>query len=66
MLGIILLVVLILVLFGGTVPWGPYPGNPSAPGANPYWHGYGFGPVVPGGLGFILIIVLILVLLGRF
>jgi hypothetical protein len=47
--GLILLIVLILLLFGGLPRWG--------------YHSYGYGP--SGILGVILIIVLILFLLGR-
>ena len=67
----LLIVILVLALLGGAVPWGGYavpppaqPGQPVPPGG--YFHGYGWGPVVPGGLGLVLVIVLILVLLGRF
>ena len=48
-MGLILLIVLILLLFGGLPKWG--------------YHSYGYGP--SGILGIILIIVLILFLLGR-
>jgi hypothetical protein len=47
--GLILLIVLILLLFGGLPRWG--------------YHSYGYGP--SGIVGTILIIVLILFLLGR-
>jgi Protein of unknown function (DUF3309) len=47
--GLILLIVLILLLFGGLPRWG--------------YHSYGYGP--SGIVGLILIIVLILFLLGR-
>jgi hypothetical protein len=46
---LILLIILILLLFGGLPRWG--------------YHSYGYGP--SGILGVILIIVLILFLLGR-
>ena len=49
-MGIILLVVLLVLAFGGLPRWG--------------YHKYGYGP--SGLLGTILIIVLIMVLLGRF
>jgi uncharacterized protein DUF3309 len=47
--GLILLIVLILLLFGGLPRWG--------------YHSYGYGP--SGILGVILIIVLIMFLMGR-
>ena len=48
-MGLILLIILILILFGGLPRWG--------------YHSYGYGP--SGIVGLILIIVLILFLLGR-
>ena len=48
-MGLILLIVLLLVLFGGLPRWG--------------YHSYGYGP--SGIVGVILLIVLILFLLGR-
>jgi hypothetical protein len=48
-MGLILLIVLLLVLFGGLPRWG--------------YHSYGYGP--SGIVGVILVIVLILFLLGR-
>ena len=48
-MGLILLIVLILLLFGGLPNWG--------------YHSYGYGP--SGILGIIVVIVLILFLLGR-
>jgi uncharacterized protein DUF3309 len=48
-MGLILLIVLILLLFGGLPRWG--------------YHSYGYGP--SGILGVILIIVLIMFLMGR-
>ena len=48
-MGLILLIVLIVLLFGGLPRWG--------------YHSYGYGP--SGIVGVILIIVLILFLLGR-
>ena len=48
-MGLILLIVLLLLLFGGLPHWGH--------------HSYGYGP--SGIVGVILIIVLILFLLGR-
>jgi hypothetical protein len=48
-MGLVLLVVLLLVLFGGLPRWG--------------YHSYGYGP--SGIVGVILVIVLILFLLGR-
>lgn len=56
MLGTIVLIVLIIALLGGAVPWGVYPG----PG-----HFYGGGPYLGGGLGLVLIILVILLLAGR-
>lgn len=52
MLGIILLVVLLLLIFGA------FPGGPAPWAAN-----WGYGP--SGILGLVLVIVLILFLLGR-
>jgi hypothetical protein len=54
-IGLLLVVVLVVLLLGGLAPWGAYPAN----------HGYGLGPVVPGGLGVVLVILLVLLLLGR-
>jgi hypothetical protein len=48
-MGLILLIVLLLFLFGGLPRWG--------------YHSYGYGP--SGIVGVILVIVLILFLLGR-
>lgn len=48
-MGLILLIVLLVLLFGGLPRWG--------------YHSYGYGP--SGIVGLILIIVLILFLLGR-
>jgi hypothetical protein len=48
-MGLILLIVLILFLFGGLPRWG--------------YHSYGYGP--SGIVGVILVVVLILFLLGR-
>ena len=48
-MGLILLIVLILLLFGGLPRWG--------------YHSYGYGP--SGLVGVILIVVLILFLMGR-
>ena len=48
-MGLILLIVLILLLFGSLPRWG--------------YHSYGYGP--SGIVGTILIIILILILLGR-
>jgi hypothetical protein len=48
-MGLVLLIVLLLVLFGGLPRWG--------------YHSYGYGP--SGIVGVILVIVLILFLLGR-
>jgi hypothetical protein len=49
-LGILLIVVLLILAFGGLPKWG--------------YHRYGYGP--SGLLGTVLVVVLILVLLGRF
>lgn len=48
-LGTVLLILLILLLVGG-IPWGGY-------------HSYGYGP--SGGLGLVLLIVIILLALGK-
>jgi Protein of unknown function (DUF3309) len=48
-MGLILLIVLLVLLFGGLPRWG--------------YHSYGYGP--SGVVGVILIIVLILFLMGR-
>ena len=48
-MGLILMIVLLLLLFGGLPRWG--------------YHSYGYGP--SGIVGLILIVVLILFLLGR-
>lgn len=60
----LLVVLLIIAFIGGTVPFG---GPVPAPGTPPrdYWHGYGFGPIVPGGIGLIVLVLVILLLLGR-
>lgn len=67
MLGIVLLVFVVLLLFGGFMPFGagpgPMPGTPVQ--AGPLYHGYGYGWGGGGVLGTILVIVLILVLLGH-
>jgi hypothetical protein len=49
-LGLILLIVLIVMLFGGLPRWG-------------YSRNWGYGP--SGGLGLVLVVVLVLVLAGR-
>jgi hypothetical protein len=48
-MGLVLLIVLIVLLFGGLPTWG--------------YHSYGYAPV--GVVGVILIIVVVLLLLGR-
>ena len=53
MLGILLIVLIVLFLFGGVVSW--------APGG----YGYGYGHRGIGVVGIILIVILVLVLLGR-
>lgn len=58
-LGTILLVLLVLLLIGGLLPFG----GPVAPSAGPY-HGYGYGWGTAGVLGPILVVLLVLVLLG--
>jgi hypothetical protein len=55
-LGIVLLILLILILFGGI--GGPYVGAP-------WTYGYGFGHGSIGLLGVLLIVLLVLLLLGR-
>lgn len=71
MLMTVLLVLLVLALIGGVVPFGPWAGPGPITGpvvgqpgpAAPYvYHGYGFGPW--GGVGLIVVVVLLLVLLG--
>ncbi len=49
-LGLVLLILLIMLLFGSAPAW-------------PYSRNWGYGP--SGGLGLILVIVLILALMGR-
>ncbi|MBS0472989.1 MAG: DUF3309 domain-containing protein [Proteobacteria bacterium] len=51
MLGLILIIVLLLLVFGAWPSW-------------PYSRGWGYYP--SGGLGLVLIIILVLVLVGRF
>jgi hypothetical protein len=69
MLGLILIVFLLLFFVGGAVP-GPWygqrrvPGQPVTP-APAYWHGYGGGPYVPGGIGLVLLILIVLLVMGR-
>jgi hypothetical protein len=64
----LLVVLLILVAVGGAAPW---PQGPVPPGTRPPpngwgpWHGFGYGPFVPGGLGLIVLILVILLLVGR-
>jgi Protein of unknown function (DUF3309) len=48
-MGIVLLIVLILLLFGGLPTWG--------------YHSYGYGPV--GIVGVLLIVLVVLLLTGR-
>ena len=48
-MGFVLLVILVLLLFGGLPTWG--------------YHSYGYAPV--GIIGVVLIIVVVLLLLGR-
>lgn len=52
-MGLILIIILVLLLFGGL----------SGIGGSPF---YGTGYYGGGGLGLVLVIVLVLVLLGRF
>lgn len=69
----LLIILLLLALFGGIVPWRGYGSMPPAPGAvtpqqanDPrLWHGYGYGPYVPGGIGIIVLILIVLVVSGR-
>jgi len=49
-MGLVVLVILVLLLFGGLPTWG--------------YHSYGYAPV--GIIGVVLVIVLIFFLLGRF
>lgn len=49
-IGLILVIVLVLALFGGAPQWG--------------WHNYGYYP--SGGIGLLLLILVILLLTGRF
>ena len=51
--GIVLVVILILVLFGGIAP------------GTPWGYGYGVGHYGVGGIGLVLVILLVLVLLGE-
>lgn len=51
-LAIVLFVLIILALLGGVRDWG-------------YGSGFGYGPVVPGGIGLILLILIVLVIFGR-
>ncbi len=55
-IGLILVILLIVFLFSGSIPWGGY----STPG-----HYYGTGYYGGGGLGLVLLIVILLMLLGR-
>ena len=55
-IGMLVLVLLVVVLFSGSIPWGSY----QTPG-----HYYGTGYYGGGGIGLILVIVLVLVLLGH-
>ena len=56
-IGIILLIILLLILFGGL--GGPYVGAP--------WpRGYGFGYAPIGIVGILVVVLLVLLLLGRF
>jgi hypothetical protein len=52
-IGIVLVVILILALFGGIAP------------GTPWGYGYGAGHYGVGGVGLILVILVILLLLGR-
>lgn len=51
--GIVLLLVVIILLFGALPNWGPAPTG---------WHGYGWYP--SSGLGLVVIILLVLLLMG--
>lgn len=57
MLGTILIVMLILVLLGGAVPYGTARVGP--------YHGYGYGWQGGGLIGLLLVIVLVLALVGH-
>lgn len=59
-LGTIILIILVIALVGGLVPWGTWGAQPQS-----RYPGYGYGNPVGGGLGLIIVIILILVLFGR-
>lgn len=58
-LGTILIVVLVILLLGGLVPFGGAPAAPVAP-----YHGYGYGFPAGGLLGTLLVVVIILAVVG--
>lgn len=63
--GTLLILLLVVLLLGGIVPWGvpnPAPGDPRG---LRFAHGYGYGPGVPGVLGLLLVVVVVLALLGH-
>lgn len=66
MLTTVLLVILVLVLLGGFLPWGA--GPPVAPGQPmepaPLYRGYGYGWGVGGPIGIILVILVVLLMGG--
>ena len=71
---VLLIVLLLLALIGGIVPWmgNTYsvppqvpPGQPVPPVQPAYLHGYGYGPFVPGAIGLILLVLIVLVVAGR-
>lgn len=55
MIGLILVIFLVLLLFGGGIAYGP-----RTPG-----HYWGYGYYGGGGLGLILIVIVVLIVLGR-
>ena len=60
-LGTIVLIILIIALFGGGIPWSSNPNGPY-PNAGHY---YGTGYFGGGGLGLIVIVLIVLLLLGH-
>ena len=55
-IGMLLVVLLLVFLFSGSIPWGGYQTR---------GHYYGTGYYGGGGIGLVLVIVLVLVLLGH-
>lgn len=63
----VLVVVLLVILLGGLVPWDrgappPVAGAPTP--MSPWYSGYGYGWGIGGPIGLLLVIVLILAALG--